>query len=75
MSQALLHPGAPAIPGLIEWLVGDECRALDDKEMIEGLGVRLRAAGSAARPPDVTPAHVAPADHRPDARLGAQRAG
>jgi hypothetical protein len=45
MSQALLHPGAPAIPGLIEWLVGDECRALDDKEMIEGLGARLRAAG------------------------------
>jgi len=45
MSQALLHPGAPAMPGLIEWLVGDECRALDDKEMIEELGARLRAAG------------------------------
>jgi adenylate cyclase len=45
MSQALLHPGAPAMPGLIEWLVGDECRALDDGEMIEGLGARLRATG------------------------------
>src|SRR5579864_949350 len=43
MSQALLHPGAPAVPGLIEWLVGDECRALDDKAMIERLGARLRA--------------------------------
>ena len=44
MSQALLHPSALAMSGLIEWIVGDECRALDDKEMIEGLGVRLLAA-------------------------------
>jgi adenylate cyclase len=35
---------APAMSHLIEWIVGDECRALDDKEMIEGLGARLRAA-------------------------------
>ena len=44
MSQALLHPSALAMSGLIEWIVGDECRARDDKEMIEGLGVRLLAA-------------------------------
>jgi adenylate cyclase len=44
MSQALLHPSALAMSCLIEWIVGDECRALDDKEMIEGLGVRLLAA-------------------------------
>ena len=43
MSQAVLHPSAPAMPGLIEWMVSDECRALDDKEMIGGLGTRLRA--------------------------------
>jgi adenylate cyclase len=44
MSQALLHPSALPMSGLIEWIVGDECRALDDNEMIEGLGVRLLAA-------------------------------
>ncbi len=44
---------------LIEWIVGDECRALDDKEMIEGLGSGCSGC-SAARPPDVTPAYVHP---------------
>jgi adenylate cyclase len=34
-----------AVPGLIEWLVGDDCHALDDAGLAAGLGRRLRAAG------------------------------
>ena len=73
--MSLLHPGAPAKPDLIEWLVGDECRALDDGEMIEGLGARLRATGL---PLDRLTLHLRtlhPQNHRPHARLGAERAG
>jgi adenylate cyclase len=34
-----------AILAVIEWLVGDECHAVDDAGLITGLGRRLRAAG------------------------------
>src|ERR1044071_1373705 len=44
MSEVLSPLGASAMPDLIEWIVGEECRALDDTEMIAGLGARLRAS-------------------------------
>ncbi len=34
-----------AVLGLIEWLTGDECHALDEVGLVSGLGRRLRALG------------------------------
>jgi adenylate cyclase len=34
-----------AVLGLIEWLTGDECHALDEIGLVSGLGRRLRALG------------------------------
>jgi hypothetical protein len=35
----------PAISATIEWLAGDECHALDEAALADGLGRRLRSAG------------------------------
>jgi adenylate cyclase len=44
-TDVCLQTMATAAPAIIEWLIGDECGALDDAELIKALGSRLRAAG------------------------------
>jgi adenylate cyclase len=38
-------PGGPDVAGIIEWLTGDACHALDDACLLAGLGERLLAVG------------------------------
>ncbi|WP_337269651.1 adenylate/guanylate cyclase domain-containing protein [Oryzifoliimicrobium ureilyticus] len=40
-----IRNNAPAGLGLIEWLTGDECHALDEASLVSGLGRRLQALG------------------------------
>jgi adenylate cyclase len=40
-----LHAIATTALSIIEWLVGDECRALGDARFVEALGSRLRTVG------------------------------
>src|SRR3546814_8339160 len=44
-AQVDIPNGSAAMPGIIEWLAGDECHELDDAGLAAGIGRWLRAAG------------------------------
>ena len=59
MTTRIKHPDVTSIQQMIEWLMGDECHAMDDAGLAAGLGTHLRAANL---PIDRLTLHLRPLD-------------